>query len=144
MPAPLSITPTVSISPAELQYRFVRSGGPGGQHVNKTATQVELLFDVEHSPSLDEASRARIKQRLRHRIDGEGILRLVSNASRSQLQNRADVTERFVHLLAAALRPVKARHPTRPSRGAKENRIASKKARGEVKKKRKVAAGELE
>jgi ribosome-associated protein len=144
MPEPLSITSTVTIFPAELQYRFVRSGGPGGQHVNKTATQVELLFDVEHSLSLDDASRAHIKQKLRRRIDGEGILRLVSNASRSQRQNRADVTERFVVLLAAALKPVKARRPTRPSRGAKEKRIASKKARGDVKKKRKVAAGETE
>ena len=144
MPEPLTITANLTIAQDELQYRFVRSGGPGGQHVNKTATQVELTFDVAHSPSLDEGQRQRIGQALRKRIDGEGVLHLVSTATRSQSANREEVTERFRDLLAAALKPVKPRRPTKPSRGAKEKRIASKKARGETKKQRSEAKREIE
>jgi ribosome-associated protein len=144
MPDPLVITPSLSIPPDELQFRFVRSGGPGGQHVNKTATQVELTFDVAHSPSLDDGQRERIGQVLRKRIDGDGLLHLVSTATRSQTANREEVTQRFRVLLAAALKPVKPRRPTRPGRAAKEKRIASKKARGDVKKRRSISPRELE
>lgn len=132
----LRITDSLSISSDELQFRFTRSGGPGGQNVNKTATQVELTFDVLHSPSLDHAQRARLIQSLRRRMDGEGVLHLVSHATRSQVENREDVTARFVALLAGALKPVKKRKPTKPSRAAKEKRIAAKKARGATKKQR--------
>jgi ribosome-associated protein len=79
------ITDTVSIPMSELSFRFARSSGPGGQHVNRSATQVELLFDVAGSPSLNETQRQRVLQKLRSRIDQEGILHLVSQETRSQL-----------------------------------------------------------
>ena len=84
------ITDTVSIPMSELQFRFARSSGPGGQHVNRTATQVELLFDVANSPSLEEVQRQRVLSKLKSRIDKEGILHLVSQETRSQLRTRED------------------------------------------------------
>src|SRR5512137_861049 len=95
----LADTVTVSdqlvIPAAELRFRFSRSSGPGGQNVQRTETRVELLFDVAHSPSLTEDQRGRILQRLAGYIDGEGELRIVSSATRSQSGNRADAITRF-------------------------------------------------
>lgn len=142
MNEPLVVAGRVAIPRAELRFRFARSGGPGGQNINKTATQVELLFDVARSPSLDEVQRALVRARLANRIDAEGILHLVSRATRSQLENRADVTERFVSLLERALTPPKPRRPTNPSRGAKEKRLLEKKRRGAIKRVRRTGAAE--
>ena len=88
------ITDTVSIPMSELSFRFARSSGPGGQHVNRSATQVELLFDVANSPSLDEAQRQRVLNKLKSRIDKEGVLHLVSQETRSQL--RVPNAEKFM------------------------------------------------
>ena len=140
----LAITPVLSIPRAELRFRFTRSSGPGGQHVNRTSSQVELTFDVLHSPALSTEQRTRLIKGLRRRIDSEGVLHLVSHATRSQLENRADVTERFAALLASNLKPVKSRKATRPTRAAREKRLESKKARGTTKLRRKVTARELE
>lgn len=118
---------------SELRYRFSRAGGPGGQHVNRSETRVELLFDVAGSPSLTEAQRARLLSRLAGYIDGDGVLRLVSAATRSQLENRADVTARFQALLAAALRRRKRRVPTQPSAAARQARLDGKRARSRIK-----------
>lgn len=136
MSEPLIITSDLTIPRSELQYRFTRSGGPGGQNVNRTSTQVELTFDVLHSPSLSDEQRVRLIQMLRRRIDSNGVLHLVSHSTRSQLENREDVTLRFVDLLAAALKPVKRRKPTRPSRAAIEKRLESKRRRSRVKRER--------
>jgi ribosome-associated protein len=122
----LRITDTVTIPLAELHFQFSRSGGPGGQHVNRTATQVELLFDVRNSPSLNEAQRARVLARLDSYIDSRGMLHLTSQATRSQYRNRADVITRFQHLLRDALRVPKPRRPTRPSAGAVDQRLLEK------------------
>ena len=124
--ADLHITDTVTIPLAELHFQFSRSGGPGGQHVNRTATQVELLFDVRNSPSLNEAQRTRVLVRLASYIDSRGLLHLTSQATRSQYRNRADVIERFQRLLRDALRVPKPRRPTRPSAGATEQRLQEK------------------
>ncbi len=140
----LLINPELAIPLRELHYRFTRSGGPGGQHVNKTATQVELTFDVLHSPSLNPEQRARLIRALKKRIDHNGILHLVSHSTRSQLDNREDVTHRFVELLASALKPAKKRKPTKPSQAAKEKRLAAKKMRGESKRGRAVSKYESE
>ena len=129
----LAINSQVSVPLAELRYRFVRSSGPGGQHVNKAETQVELTFDVAHSPSLSEAQRQRILSKLKNLIDAEGILHLSAQSERSQLRNREAVTERFRALLAAALHVPKKRRPTRPSAASQERRITSKKRRGQAK-----------
>jgi ribosome-associated protein len=138
----LSISDTLSIPHDELQFRFTRSSGPGGQHVNKTATQVELLFDVQRSPSLNDEQRARLTQALKRRIDNDGVLHLVSHATRSQLANREDAIARFVALLTAALKPIKKRKSTKPSRALQEKRLAEKKARGEIKKQRKMVTSD--
>jgi ribosome-associated protein len=130
------ITNTVSIPISELQFRFARSSGPGGQHVNRSATQVELLFDVANSPSLSEAQRRRVLRRLKSRIDKEGVLHLVSQETRSQLRNREEVVERFQELMREALHVPKRRRPTRPSQAARERRLEEKSRRSEVKRDR--------
>jgi ribosome-associated protein len=118
---------------SEVLYRTVRSSGPGGQHVNKSETQVELLFDVTHSPSLSEAQRQRILSQLKNLIDQDGVLHLTAQSERSQLRNREIVTERFQELLAAALHVPKKRRPTKPSAASKAKRLDSKKRRGRIK-----------
>ncbi len=136
------ITDELAISGSELRYRFSRSGGPGGQHVNRSETRVELLFDVARSPSLSEAQRARILSRLAGYTDGDGVLHIVSSATRSQLENRVDVTERFRALLAAALHRYKRRVPTRPSPAAKRARLDGKRARSNIKQERRRVSDE--
>ncbi len=129
----LRITPELAIPRAELEYRASRSGGPGGQHVNTSSTRVALLWNVAASPALTEAQRARILEKLKRRIDGEGTLRVVASTQRSQLQNRQEATERLRLLLAEALRVPKRRKKTRPPRAAKEARLRAKKRRAETK-----------
>ena len=122
----LNITDTLAIPLAELHFQFSRSSGPGGQHVNRSATQVELTFDVADSPSLSAIQRARILSRLKSYIDTRGTLHLSSQTTRSQHRNRAEVVERFQQLLQRALHIPKRRVPTRPPRQAKERRLAEK------------------
>jgi len=121
------------ISSSEIAYRTTRSSGPGGQHVNKAETQVELLFDVTHSPSLTEAQRRRILSQLKNLLDQDGVLHLTAQSERSQLRNREIVTARFQAVLAAALRVPKRRRPTKPTAASKTKRIESKKRRGQIK-----------
>lgn len=129
----LQITSELVLPLSELQYRFSRSGGPGGQHVNKSETQVELLWDVSGSPSLTETQRALLMQTLANRIDGEGMLHLVASDTRSQERNRQAVTERFVHLLATALRPRRRRRPTGIPRAERARRAEQKKRHSIIK-----------
>ncbi|HYQ86890.1 MAG TPA: alternative ribosome rescue aminoacyl-tRNA hydrolase ArfB [Bacteroidota bacterium] len=123
----------LGIPHSELRFRFARSGGRGGQNVNKVETRVELLFDVAHSPSLTEMDRDRILHHLKGRIDEEGVLRIVSQESRSQWKNRVDAVERFRDLLKLALRPRKKRIATRIPAGVKARRLDQKKHRGRLK-----------
>lgn len=129
----LPITNHLAIPLSELQFRFSRSRGPGGQHANRSATRVELLFDVAHSPSLTAAQRQRLLTRLKGRIDSEGVLRVVAQSERSQLRNRQEAVERFRTLLRQALRVRKHRRRTRMPRWAKERRLAAKRQRSEIK-----------
>jgi ribosome-associated protein len=131
---PLPIDDELSIPQAELSFRFSRSSGPGGQHVQKSSTRVELLFDVANSPSLSEAQRARLLDRLSGYVDTGGVLHLVAQSERSQLRNRQEVVERFQGLLRRALKRRKRRKPTRPSAASRERRLRRKKQRGKVKK----------
>ena len=148
IPEPNDLTEVVvvadglTIPAAELRFRFSRSSGPGGQHVNRSETRVELLFDVARSPSLTEEQQARITHRLAGYVDGDGIMHVVSSATRSQLDNRADATARFQALLAAALRPRKRRTPTRPSAAARERRLAEKRTRSAHKQMRRKVGSE--
>ena len=132
----LRITDTVFIPTSELSFRFARSSGPGGQHVNRSATQVELLFDVANSPSLSETQQRRVLRKLRSRIDKAGILHLFSQETRSQLRNREEVVERFRKLMREALHVPRRRRPTRPSRAARERRLREKRRRSEAKRDR--------
>lgn len=132
----LPITATVAIPLAELHFQFSRSSGPGGQHVNRTESQVELTFDVAHSPSLDEAQRTRVLTRLRSYMDTHGILHLTCQTTRSQHRNRAEVIERFQEILRQGLYIPKRRRPTRPSAGAVERRLEGKRRTSTAKQER--------
>jgi ribosome-associated protein len=132
----LEITDAVWIPRTELTYRATRSGGPGGQHVNTSSTRIELTWNVADTPNLDEAQRARVREKLANRIDGDGVLRLAASDSRSQHQNKEAVTERFQELLRQALEVPKARKRTRPSRAAREERLGAKRRQSEKKRMR--------
>ena len=126
----------------EVEYRTSRSSGPGGQHVNKTESRVELLWSPQKSDCLSEAQKMMVAGRLGNRITDEGVLILVSEKYRSQHRNRADVIERFLDLIQTSLVPVKKRRPTRPTRSSVEKRIKSKKIRGEIKRSRRDKSGD--
>ncbi len=124
------VTQSLRIPVSELQFKFSASGGPGGQHANKVATRVELRFDVESSPSLGPHQRSRLLDKLGPEV------RVVVDERRSQFRNRQLAIERLRERLTAALRIEKSRRPTRPSKGAKERRLADKRKLSERKRSR--------
>ncbi len=132
----IEVMPGLSIPRSEIDYRATRAGGPGGQHVNTSSTRVELLWNVDRSTSLNDEQRARLRLKLRKRIGEDGVLRLTSAGSRSQHQNKEDVTRRFAHLMAQALRLPKPRKKTKVPRAMKEARLKAKKNRSRVKQQR--------
>ena len=132
----LRINDNLTIPRDELRFRYARSSGPGGQKVNRTASQVELLFDVANSPSLTPQQRALIQYRLAGYIDSRGVLHLVSSTTPSQWRNREEVTARFRTLLRHSLRVRRRRIPTRPSKAVKEKRLQRKKRRSQTKRQR--------
>jgi ribosome-associated protein len=129
----LKVTPRIQIPESELNERFVRSPGPGGQNVNKLATAVQLSFDVQRSPSLPEPARARLLSSGDRRIDSEGVLTIHAHRFRTRERNRTDARARLAAALAAASQTPKPRRPTQPSRAAKRRRLEAKKRRGQVK-----------
>ena len=133
MPETLTIYRELRIPMREIKYRFARSGGKGGQNVNKVETRVELLFDVAHSPTLSDHQRGQLLENLKSRLDTQGILRIIAQESRSQWRNREEAVRRFVELLEKALTPKKKRFLTKVSRIAKVRRLEEKKRRGRVK-----------
>ena len=123
----------IEIPDTELSWRFSRSGGPGGQSVNTTDSKVELRFDVAGSRSLPDHLRDRALSRLDGRLV-DGALTVVASEYRSQHRNRQAARARLGELLTDALRPpARPRTPTKPTRGARERRLAGKRRRGEVK-----------
>ena len=129
-PEVVRVTQSLRIPVSEQQFRFSPSGGPGGQHANKVATRVEVRFDVEASPSLGPYQRSRLLEKLGPEV------RVVADEERSQLRNRQLAVERLRERLVAALHVDKARRPTRPSKGAKERRLADKRKLSERKRSR--------
>ena len=129
----LVVTRNLVIPGGELRERFSRSSGPGGQSVNTADSRVELSFDLAGSPSVPEWLRERLLARLSSRLVA-GVLTVSASAHRAQLANRRAARERLADLLrTAAQPPPPKRRPTRPSRGAKERRLAEKRRRGETK-----------
>lgn len=123
----------VTVPLSELDFTFSGSSGPGGQHVNRTATKVTLRFDVAGSPSLSEAQRARLLEKLAPRIDAAGVLQVQAQDTRSQRRNRDLAIRRFAQLVAAALRKRRPRIPTKPSSAAIQRRIDAKRRRSRKK-----------
>ena len=126
----------------EIRLRFSPSGGPGGQHANRSSTRVDLSWNVASSRVLGPRQRARIERVLRTRLDSSGTLRLSSDAHRSQLRNRAEVERRLADLVGAALRTPKPRRPTAPSPAAARRRVEEKRRRSQVKRLRRAPAEE--
>ncbi|UCC81805.1 MAG: aminoacyl-tRNA hydrolase [Gemmatimonadota bacterium] len=124
----------------EIYFRATRSGGPGGQHVNRRATRVEACWNVRLSAALTDEERERVLKKLASRIDKDGVLRVVADDERSQHRNKQLAKRRLRDLVARALRVPKRRKKTRPPKSAVEKRLDTKSRRGQVKKLRKPPA----
>ena len=124
---------TATVPLREIHFRASRSGGPGGQNVNKVETKVEVWWSLDESPALTPAEKARLRASLGRRIGADGSLRVVSQKFRSQSRNRAAAVERLRALVADALRPRKSRRATRPTASSRESRLESKKRRAATK-----------
>ncbi len=129
----VQITSALSIPISELHFRTSRSGGPGGQNVNKLETKVELLFDVGRSASLSKEQKDSVRRSLEGRIDADGILQVSSQRSRSQWENKELAMDKFAALIRSALKPRKKRLATGATRASKERRLQSKKKHGQKK-----------
>jgi len=134
----IPITPTLAIDENEIEERFIRSPGPGGQNVNKVSSAVQLRFDVQGSRTLPPSVRDRLAALAGRRLSREGILTVTANRHRSQERNRAEALERLVELIRQASIVPTIRRATRVSRAAKRKRVDSKTRRGTIKKLRRI------
>ena len=138
----LVINARVTIPAAELSIAFSRSGGPGGQNVNKVSSKVDLRWNPQTSAALGEEDRAWLLQKLRNRLTSDGTLIVTSTLTRDQIQNRDDATYKLVLIVRAALDRPKPRKATKVSKGAKRRRVADKRKHAEKKANRSGGAGE--
>lgn len=132
----MPIAQGVAIPLDELAIRAITGGGPGGQHVNRSATRVVVSWNVQTTRALRDEQRARVREKLASRLDGDGTLRIVAGEYRSQMQNRRAALARLQQIVARALVVPRTRKATRPSRGAVEERLNVKRQRSERKQQR--------
>ena len=140
----LIISPELRIDESELEERFVRASGPGGQNVNKLSSAVQLRFDLAGSPSLPPEVKQRAARLAGRRLTREGVLVIIAQRFRTQERNRADARERLAAILRQAADPQPIRRPTKIPAGEKRRRLADKKKRGERKAQRGAPASETE
>jgi ribosome-associated protein len=133
----IRVTRQISIDESELEERFVHASGPGGQHVNKAATAVQLRFDAAHSPALTEEVRARLLDLAGSQLTDDGVLVIEARRHRSQHRNRRDARRRLVSLVREAAKRPRMRRRTRPKNSSKERRLEEKHRRSEKKRLRK-------
>lgn len=133
----LHVNDQIQIPDRELQFAFARSGGPGGQNVNKVNSRATLSWDVLTTSSLPEDVRIRLLTRYRRRVSREGILQITGQRYRDQTRNIEDCRRRLVELILTVATAPEIRRPTRPSRGAKQRRLSDKKVRSDRKVSRK-------
>jgi ribosome-associated protein len=136
----LQITPLIAIPDDDLEERFVRASGPGGQNVNKVSTAVELRFDVRRSSALPDAVAVRLMKLAGRRLTDEGVLVIKADRFRTQERNRADARERLAALVREAANPPRKRIATKPTKASTVRRVEGKKKRSEVKAGRRKAA----
>lgn len=132
----IPVTAHLAIEESEVEVRFVCSGGPGGQNVNKLATAARLRFDAAGSPSLPDDVRRRLLAHAGRRATADGVIIVQAQRFRSQEQNRADAIERLLAMLRVAATPPRPRHATRPSRSSKARRLDAKRRRSQTKRHR--------
>jgi ribosome-associated protein len=138
MSADIIVTPRLTIPAGELSLAFARSGGPGGQNVNKVSSKVELRWNPVTSAALAADDRALLIERLRSRLTNDGTLIVTSTATRDQLKNRDDAASKLALIVRAALHRDKPRRETRPTRSSRRRRVADKRHRAEIKKNRRI------
>lgn len=132
----LFVPPNLYFSESDFQFEAVRSQGPGGQHVNKVSSAVRLSFDFENSEILNGTQKKKIRQKLKNRINQDGILSLVCQTHRSQNRNKKEALERLAQLLTEALKKQKRRIPTKIPKSLNEKRLQKKKQQGQKKQNR--------
>lgn len=141
MPEPIYVNDAVIVPPDALEMRAVRSSGPGGQNVNKVASKVILLVDLERIQGMDPESRERLARLSRKRLDRDGKLQVSSQRSRNQQDNLRDAREKVRDLIAQALIPEKERHATRPGPASRARRLDEKSKHSRRKKERQRPRG---
>ena len=125
----IRVTKAIALDEREIEERFIRASGPGGQKVNKVSTAVQLRFDVRRSPSLPAAVRERLESLAGRRLTRKGVLVIAAQRFRTQERNRADALERLVELIRRAAEPVPVRRRTRPTRASRLERLEGKRRR---------------
>lgn len=129
----IQVTPSIAIDESEIEESFVRASGPGGQHVNKVSSAVQLKFDIRRSPSLPNDVAVRLMKLAGSRLTQDGVIVIVAQAQRSQRRNREEALERLLELIREAAIKPQVRRPTRPTKASKERRLVSKDRRASVK-----------
>ena len=142
LPSELEVTDRIRIPAHEIDLSYARSGGPGGQHVNKTSTKVLLRWNLPASGALPDEERARLVEKLATRLTEEGDLLVTSERHRDQSSNVEDALAKFVELLRAALRRPKRRRKTKPTASSKRKRLEGKRRRSDIKRRRQRPGGD--